>query len=111
MRKFLGRRGVKAEDKFDKVSERARIKEKKKEEKRKQKEENRRLKAEKKTGEGEDDEEVSGEESEPDLSWLPDPDKIYSEKPESYSNSEDEGEKVEIKDKKRSLTVIKSVIP
>ena len=102
---------LKAEDKFDKVSERARIKEKKKEEKRKQKEENRRLKAEKKTGEGEDDEEVSGEESEPDLSWLPDPDKIYAEKPESESESEEDGEKVEIKDKKRSLTVIKSVIP
>ena len=105
---------LRAEDKFDKVSERARIKEKKKEEKRKQKEENRRSKAEKKTGEGEEDEEVSGEESEPDLSWLPDPDKIYGKKgEESNSDSEDdsEGEKVEIKDKKRSLTVIKSVIP
>ena len=103
---------LRAEDKFDKVSERARIKEKKKEEKRKQKEENRRLKAEKKTGEGEDEEEVSeGEESEPDLSWLPDPDKIYSDKKEADSDSESDRETVEIKDKKRSLTVIKSVIP
>ena len=103
---------LRAEDKFDKVSERARIKEKKKEEKRKQKEENRRLKAEKKTGEGEDEEEVSeGEESEPDLSWLPDPDKIYSDKQEADSDSESDRETVEIKDKKRSLTVIKSVIP
>ena len=102
---------LKAEDKFDKVSERARIKEKKREEKRKLKEENRRLRAEKKSGEGEDDEEVSGEETEPDLSWLPDPDKIYGEKVKSESDSEFEEEKVEIKDKKRSLTVIKSVIP
>ena len=63
--------------------------------------------------EGDDDEEVSGEEeTEPDLSWLPDPDKIYAAKQEeSDSDSESDREKVEIKDKKRSLTVIKSVIP
>merc|ERR1712142_700868 len=84
---------LKAEDKFDKASERARIKEKKKEEKRK------------KAGEKEDG---SEDESEPDLSWLPDPDKLYDNK---GSDSEASEEKVEIKDNKRSLTVIKSVIP
>ena len=100
---------LKAEDKYDKISERARIKEKKKEEKRKRAEEKRRLKAEKKTTEAEDeDEDRSEEESEPDLSWLPDPDKLYSAE---GSDSEGGEERVEIKDKKRSLTVIKSVIP
>ena len=83
--------------------------EKKKEEKRKRAEEKRRLKAEKKTTEAEDeDEDRSEEESEPDLSWLPDPDKLYSAE---GSDSEGGEERVEIKDKKRSLTVIKSVIP
>jgi len=103
---------LKAEDKFDKVSERARIKEKKKEEKRKKAEENRRLKAEKKSGEDETGEEGSEDETEPDLSWLPDPDKVYGDQKDSDSEEDDGSqEKVEIKDNKRSLTVIKSVIP
>ena len=98
---------LKAEDKFDKVSERARIKEKKKEEKRRKAEEKRRKKTENKS-EDDEKEEGSEDESEPDLSWLPDPDKLYDEK---GSDSDASEEKVEIKDNKRSLTVIKSVIP
>jgi len=110
---------LKAEDKFDKATERARIKEKHKEDKRKQKEENRR-KAKEERGEGTDDGEES-DFSEPDLSWLPDPDKVYGKEGEgdnSNINSSDESdedetptETVEIKEGKRKLTVIKSVIP
>ena len=62
--------------------------------------ENRRLKAEKKSAE-EESEEGSEDETEPDLSWLPDPDKVYGEQKDSNSDSEesdDSQEKVEIKD-------------
>merc|ERR1719418_172331 len=104
---------LKAEDKFDKAAERARIREKHKEDKRKLKEEKARRKAsEKKDG---SDEEEEG--SEPDLSWLPDPDKLYADKTEEEeensdgSCSDDETETVEVKEGKRALTVIKSVIP
>jgi len=111
-----------AEDKFDKSTERARIREKHKEEKRKRKEENRRL-GKAARGENEEGDEESEEEgSEPDLSWLPDPDKIYgnSKTNEESEGSEDGGdgddsesndEEVEIKEGKRKLTVIKKVIP
>ena len=109
---------LQAEDKFDKAAERARIKEKHKENKRKLKEESARRKAEKKgeDGDGSDEEE---EGSEPDLSWLPDPDKLYGkEKDQDQSSDEDvdkgeddDTETVEVKEGKRSLTVIKSVIP
>jgi len=111
---------LQAEDKFDKAAERARIKEKHKENKRKLKEESARRKAEKKgeDGDGSDEEE---EGSEPDLSWLPDPDKLYGkEKDQDQDQSSDEDvdkgedddtETVEVKEGKRSLTVIKSVIP
>merc|ERR1712098_495857 len=111
---------LKAEDKFDKATERARIKEKHKEDKRKQKEENRR-KAKEERGELSDD---NGESdySEPDLSWLPDPDKVYGKEGKTnesgsesdYSDSDNEepsNETVEVKEGKRKLTVIKSVIP
>ena len=114
---------LKAEDKFDKAAERARIREKHKEDKRKLKEEKARRKAsEKKDGSDEEDDESDDEEegSEPDLSWLPDPDKIYKEQKDEEDNSDEDGnsasnedhtETVEVKDGKRSLTVIKSVIP
>ena len=111
---------LRAEDKFDKAAERARIKEKHKENKRKLKEENARRKAEKKGEEGDVSDEDDDEGSEPDLSWLPDPDKIYKEQKDEEDNSDEDGnsasnedhtETVEVKDGKRSLTVIKSVIP
>jgi len=110
---------LKAEDKFDKASERARIKDKHKEAKKKLKEERARRKAAEK-GDDEKDEE-SDEGSEPDLSWLPDPDKLYGKEEGNEENDEaqsedgeadeDETETVQVKEGKRSLTVIKSVIP
>merc|ERR1712034_192585 len=79
-------------------------------------------KAKEERGEGSDDE--NSDYSEPDLSWLPDPDKIYGKE---GSDDEDDGqnaseadssdsedtptETVEVKEGKRKLTVIKSVIP
>ena len=109
------RKIIRAEDKFDKVTERARIKEKHKEDKRRQKEENRRAAESVKEG-SDEDEEGSGEE--PDLSWLPDPDKIYGnegENDQEDGDSSDEEseteEKVEVKESKRKLTVITSHIP
>jgi len=110
---------LKAEDKFDKASERARIKDKHKEAKKKLKEEKARRKAAEKGDDEEDDDSDGG--SEPDLSWLPDPDKLYGKEEtneESNDNdevqsedNEDETETVQVKEGKRSLTVIKSVIP
>ena len=115
---------LQAEDKFDKAAERARIKEKHKENKRKLKEENARRKAEKKGEDGDDSEDDDDEEegSEPDLSWLPDPDKIYGKEKDEEDKSDDDDdsdsenenddtETVQVKEGKRSLTVIKSVIP
>jgi len=109
---------LKAEDKFDKATERARIKEKHKEDKKKLKEENRR-KAKEERGENSEDEDES-DYSEPDLSWLPDPDKVYGKEggniesgSEGDSSDSDEApeETIEVKEGKRKLTVIKSVIP
>jgi len=103
---------LKAEDKFDKATERARIREKHKEEKRKKKEENRRLpKGAKPDGE-ESDEEESDDGSEPDLSWLPDPDKIYGKGSgdDEKSDSSDE-EEVEVKEGKRKITVVTKKVP
>merc|ERR550517_2077250 len=65
------------EDRFDKATERARIKEKHREEKRKKKEENRRLSKAARGEKDEEDDEEEEEGSEPDLSWLPDPDLLY----------------------------------
>lgn len=102
-----------AEDKFDKATERARIKEKHREEKRKKKEENRRLsKAKRGEAEDDDDEEEEEEGSEPDLSWLPDPDELYGkEKGEDEVSDEEAEEQVEVKQGKRKLTVVKKIIP
>ncbi|CAH2085096.1 unnamed protein product [Euphydryas editha] len=69
------------EDKFDKARFRERVKAKHKEQKRK-------LKNKKKEDEGEKDDFGSQSESDgPDLSWLPDPDKVYGTK-DDYQNSE-----------------------
>lgn len=73
------------EDKFDKIRFRQRIKAKHKEEKRK-------LKNKKKDEEGEKDDFGSQSESDgPDLSWLPDPDKIYSNEDGNNDKSSDAG--------------------
>ena len=107
----LAKEVLKAEDKFDKATERARIKEKHKKERRKEKEQNPRQKAEQKDSddeEGDDDDDYE----EPDLSWLPDPDKLHGKENDNNDESEeDNNETVEVKEGKRSLTVIKSVIP
>jgi len=108
-----------AEDKFDKVTERARIREKHKEDKRKKKEENRRLA--KKATEDSDESGSEDEGSEPDLSWLPDPDKVYGKCEDEEDGDADTsvsenvsppGEKlVQVKQNKRKLTVITKVVP
>merc|ERR1711915_710676 len=56
--------------------------------------------------------------SEPDLSWLPDPDKIYGNKFEDNNSeisddcsNESSSERIQVKEGKRKLTIIKSVIP
>ncbi|XP_028165918.1 probable ATP-dependent RNA helicase DDX10 [Ostrinia furnacalis] len=70
------------EDKFDKIRFREKVKAKHKEQKRK-------LKNKKKDEEGEKDDFGSQSESDgPDLSWLPDPDKVYGKK-NGASDSED----------------------
>merc|ERR1712228_586262 len=109
---------LKAEDKFDKVTERARIKEKHKEDKRKLKEENRRRAKLERGEESDEDEAEVRDYSEPDLSWLPDPDKIYGNKCEDKnselsddSSKESSSERIQVKEGKRKLTIIKSVIP
>merc|ERR1712212_1181074 len=84
---------LKAEDKFDKATERARIKEKHKEDKKKLKEENRR-KAKEERGENSEDGEDESDYSEPDLSWLPDPDKVYGKEGEN-TESGSEGDNSE----------------
>lgn len=71
------------EDKFDKIRFREKVKAKHKEQKRK-------LKNKKKEEEGEKDEFGSESESDgPDLSWLPDPDKIYGEQDKNSNSNED----------------------
>lgn len=86
---------LKAEDEFDKKREKARVKQVHKEKKRKEKEaKNKREKA------AQDDTVSSGEEAansdsedEPNLSWLPDPDKVYGKQHESEEESESEEER------------------
>ncbi|KAJ8935786.1 hypothetical protein NQ314_012636 [Rhamnusium bicolor] len=68
---------LKEEDKFDKQLFKQKVKAKHKEEKRKLKEKKKKEEEEAKDEFGE-----SESEEEPDLSWLPDPDKIYGEKTE-----------------------------
>ena len=102
------------EDRFDKATERARIKEKHREEKRRKKEENRRL-SKAARGEGSGGESEGEEEgSEPDLSWLPDPDQLYGEEAaeeEAVEEAEEAVEEVEVKEGKRKKTIIKKTIP
>merc|ERR1711971_33832 len=103
------------EDRFDKATERARIKEKHREERRK-KEENRRLskaaRGEKKDEE-DDVEEDEEDGSEPDLSWLPDPDLLYGEEGADKDDEakEEAEEEVVVKEGKRKKTIIKKIIP
>lgn len=83
---------LKEEDKFDKQLFKDKVKAKHKEEKRKLKE---------KKKKDEEDDFGSESENEPDLSWLPDPDKIYgkSEEPDEENTSKEKNCKV----KKRKL--------
>merc|ERR1711994_747131 len=83
------------EDKFDKKAEKARIKEKHREEKRKKKEENRRLSKAARGEKDEDGEDEEEEGSEPDLSWLPDPDVLYGKEGEGEAHEEKEASPVE----------------
>lgn len=68
---------LKEEDKFDKQLFKQKVKAKHKETKRKLKE-----KKKKKEEESRDEFDESGSEDEPDLSWLPDPDKVYDKHPD-----------------------------
>ena len=86
---------LKAEDKFDRQLERAKIKIKHKEEKMKKKlKSNKRLK-EAKSETISDDNDDDGDES-VNLDWLPDPDKIYGKE----SGSEDDESEAELKKRK-----------
>lgn len=74
---------LKEEDKFDKQYFKEKVKAKHKETKRK-------LKEKKKSEQPKDDFGESESEEEPDLSWLPDPDKIYGEKIADVEQCEDD---------------------
>ncbi|KAK0167418.1 hypothetical protein PV327_004819 [Microctonus hyperodae] len=86
---------LREEDKYDKQLYRAKIKEKHKEQKRKLKEKNKKVESEEEDNDeeetandsaGDNDYNQDGSDSEsdaPDLSWLPDPDKIYGPKKDS----------------------------
>lgn len=111
---------LKEEDKHDKIAERARVREMKQKQKRKEKEEKQRRKEEREEGkEDEEKDEFEDEESSDgesvDLSWLPDPDKIYGEKQEDekefFEGSDDDDKETEVKVGKRKITVIKKVVP
>merc|ERR1712181_78848 len=66
-------------------------------------------------GDEEDAEEEEDEGSEPDLSWLPDPDLLYGEegddKEEEEEKDEEAEEEVIVKEGKRKKTIIKKIIP
>jgi len=110
---------LKEEDVHDKKAERARVREKKLEQKRKEKEQRKKKREEKEEGkegeqeEFEDDDSSDGESV--DLSWLPDPDKVYGKKEEDekefFEDSDDEDKETEVKVGKRKITVINKVIP
>lgn len=97
---------LKEEDKFDKQLFKERVKAKHKETKRKLKE---KLKKRKEDEEVKDQFGESESENEPDLSWLPDPDKLYGEKSEkelislekSVKNSEEDSSQMTEKVKKK----------
>lgn len=75
---------LKEEDKFDKIRFREKVKAKHKEQKRK-------LKEKRKEEQQEQDDFGSASESDgPDLSWLPDPDKVYSNKDDSEDEEKSE---------------------
>ncbi|GBP86134.1 Probable ATP-dependent RNA helicase DDX10 [Eumeta japonica] len=102
---------LREEDKFDKIKFREKVKAKHKEQKRK-------LKNKKKDEEGQKDEFGSESDSDgPDLSWLPDPDKIYSknsvssDSKESLCIEDDNDEAIEMthKPSKRKLIVSKGI--
>ncbi|XP_063992090.1 probable ATP-dependent RNA helicase DDX10 [Diachasmimorpha longicaudata] len=109
----LAKKVLQEEDKFDRERFRERIREKHRDEKRK-------LKAQKKKEEDEDEDEdeeepmESGDEPQgseesdsdgPDLSWLPDPDKIYGPKASSdEEDSEDEIEQIHRPSKRKLVT-------
>ena len=63
--------------------------------------------------EGKGDDEDEG--SEPDLSWLPDPDLLYGEEGDDREKEDEEGAKEEeeviVKEGKRKKTIIKKIIP
>jgi len=100
-----------SEDKFDKANERARIKEKHREDKRKKKEENRRL-GKAARGEVSEDDGSDEDGSEPDLSWLPDPDEIYGPEQTIYDSDKVNNEaEIEVKEDKRKQIVVKKIIP
>lgn len=85
---------LKEEDKFDKQLFKEKVKAKHKETKRKLKEQKKQEQEAEKDDFGDDE-----SEEEPDLSWLPDPDKIYGQKdddemPEFYKPSDDDNEDV-----------------
>merc|ERR1719150_3418530 len=115
---------LREEDKHDKVTERARIRAAHKEQKRKEKEAARRKKNDlEEEDEDEDHDDGESETESVDLSWLPDPDKVYGKQDSSDKNenedsdekddgdvSEDE-EQTEVKVGKRKITVVKKVIP
>lgn len=83
---------LREEDKYDKIRFREKVKAKHKEQKRK-------LKNKKKEEEGEKDDFGSQSESDgPDLSWLPDPDKIYGQDEESGKESDDDRRNMESED-------------
>merc|ERR1719495_2024148 len=75
-------------------------------------EENRRLS---KAARGEKDEDGEEEGSEPDLSWLPDPDVLYGKEGDGEESEEKEESPVEeevvVKEGKRKKTIIKKIIP
>jgi len=105
---------MKAEDQFDKVAERRRHKEIRQEKKRKEKEARKRKRDDEEEGE-EEGESDSGEEV--DLSWLPDPDKVYGDKKDesdaekSDEEDTDEDMDTEVVDTAQKVTVIRKKIP
>ena len=80
---------LREEDKFDKQRFREKIKEKHREEKRKLKAQKKSEKEEQESDDGGESGEESGDSYEPDLSWLPDPDKIYGKQKETADGEEE----------------------
>ncbi|CAH2002923.1 unnamed protein product [Acanthoscelides obtectus] len=88
---------LKEEDKFDKQLFKEKVKAKHKEQKRKLKEQK------KKEREDKDDFGTSESEEEPDLSWLPDPDKVYNNENEEINEEEGETDRESSPNKKQKL--------